>query len=391
MTDQQPTLDPAHVSADPRAAYDEARGRCPVAHDGDAWVALRHAEVVAAATDAATYSSAHPTRRAIPNSLDGDEHAAYRAIVDSFLTPQKVSREEPRSRRVAAQVIAALPRGEAFGAIKEIGTPFAVRAQCEWLGWPRELESELVAWMQENHAATRSGDREWNAEVAGRFDAMIRSLLDARRVSPDAAGPDSVTGEDVTSQVMRATVHGEPLTDAEIVSLLRNWTAGDLGSLAASTGVIAYLLATRSDVQRQFRERVTAGDKAWLEDAVNELLRIDDPFLSNRRVAAHDTELGGEQIAEGDRVVLAWTAANRDSSVFADPDAFDPMTNAPHNLVFGIGPHVCPARGLSLMELRVVVEELLSATDWIALAPGTEPVRETVPMGGWAEVNIVLS
>ena len=385
MTDHQPTLDADQVRTDPRAALDEARGRCPVAHDGDSWVALTHAEVVAAATNPATFSSKHPTRRAIPNSLDGEEHAAYRAIVDQFLTREKVVREEPRSRRVATEVVANLARGKAVRAIADIGTPFAVRAQCEWLGWPHELEGELVAWMAENHAATRSGDREWTAEVAGRFDAMIRRLLDARR------GPDGVTGDDVTSEVMRSTVSGEPLTDEEIVSLLRNWTAGDLGSLAASTGVIAYLLATRPDVQREFRQQVEAGNATWLETAVNELLRIDDPFLSNRRVATTDAELGGEHISAGDRLTLSWTSANRDLAVFPDPDAFDPVTNAAHNLVFGIGPHVCPARDLSLMELRVVVEELLGATEWIELAPGHEPVRESVPMGGWAEVEIVLS
>lgn len=385
MSDHQPTLDPAEVRNDPRAALDEARGRCPVAYDGQSWVALTHAEVVAAATDPETFSSKHPTRRAIPNSLDGEEHAAYRAIVDRFLTREKVVREEPRSRRVAAEVVAGLARGAAVRAVADVGTPFAVRAQCEWLGWPRELEPELVAWMAENHAATRSGDREWTADVAGRFDSMIRKLLDARR------GPEGVHGDDVTSEVMRSTVNGKPLTDEEIVSLLRNWTAGDLGSLAASTGVITYLLATRPEVQREFRERVEAGDATWLEDGVNELLRIDDPFLSNRRVATKDTELGSQQIAAGDRLTLSWTSANRDSTVFADPDAFDPIANAPHNLVFGIGPHVCPARGLSLMELRVVVEELLGATEWIELAPGHEPVRESVPMGGWAEVQIVLS
>ena len=385
MSDHQPTLDPAQVRNDPRAALDAARGRCPVAHDGDAWVALEHAEVVAAATDAAVFSSKHPTRRAIPNSLDGEEHAAYRAIVDRFLTREKVVREEPRSRRVATEIVAALARGETVRAIADIGTPFAVRAQCEWLGWPRELEPTLVEWMAENHRATRSGDRDWTAAVARQFDAMIHSLLDARR------GPEGVGGDDVTSEVMRSTVGGKPLTDQEIVSLLRNWTAGDLGSLAASTGVIAYLLATRPDVQREVRERVAAGDTTWVEAAVEELLRIDDPFLSNRRVATTDTQLGGEHIAAGDRLTLSWTAANRDPAVFPDPDAFDPVTNAARNLVFGIGPHVCPARGLSLMELRVVVEELLGTTEWIELAPGHEPVRESVPMGGWAEVEIVLT
>ncbi len=375
-------LDSEQVNKDPRAAYDQARGRCPVAHDGNAWVAMAHKEVVEVATNPTTYSSAHPTRRAIPNSLDGAEHAPYRAIVDKYLTRERVDREEPRSRRVATRVIAGLPRHTTVKAIAHIGTPFAVQAQCEWLGWPASMQDELVGWMSENHAATRSGDRTRTAAVAEHFDAMIHALIDPRRNKP---------ADDVTGEIVHETVNGQPLTDEEIVSILRNWTAGDLGSLAASVGVITYLLATRTDVQREFRSKVAAGDTAWLEIAVEELLRIDDPFLSNRRVATSDAHLGGQDIAEGDRVILSWTAANRDPAVFGDPDAFAPEDNAHANLVFGIGPHVCPARGLSLMELRVVVEELLASTTWIELAADSELVRETVPMGGWAEVEITLT
>lgn len=69
---------------DQRATYDALRSRCPVAHDDGRWIALRHAEVVAAATDPDTFSSQVGTRRAIPNSLDGDEHRAYRAVVDRY-------------------------------------------------------------------------------------------------------------------------------------------------------------------------------------------------------------------------------------------------------------------------------------------------------------------
>lgn len=366
---------------DQRAAYDALRARCPVARDGEPWLVLGHAEVVAAATDPVAFSSAVTTRRAIPNSLDGDEHTAYRAIVDRYLTSERVARVEPRCRAVAVDIVVGLPRGETVKTVAGIGVPFAVRSQSAWLGWSPGLEDELVGWMRDNHAATRSGDRARTAEVAARFDRMIRALLEERRGGP-------VT--DVTGELMQDTVHGRPLTDEELVSILRNWTAGDLGSLATSVGVIVHHLAATPDVQRELRALVTSGDTDGIEAAVEEILRIDDPFVSNRRTTTRDVELGGVLIPEGSRVLINWTAANRDPAVFGDPDAYDPAGNAAANLVFGIGPHVCPGRALTLMELRVVVDELLRRTEWIELARDRPAVRETPPVGGWARVPVVL-
>ena len=119
--------------ADQREVYDALRARCPVAHEDGAWVVLRHAEVVAAATDPATFSSAVGTRRAIPNSLDGAEHAAYRAVVDRYLTTERVAREEPQCRAHAAAIIDALPRDTTVKTIGGIGVPYAVRSQSAWL------------------------------------------------------------------------------------------------------------------------------------------------------------------------------------------------------------------------------------------------------------------
>lgn len=367
--------------ADQRDVYDALRATCPVAPEDGSWVVLRHAEVVAAATDPATYSSAVSTRRAIPNSLDGAEHAAYRAVVDRYLTPERVAREEPRCRTHAAAIVDALPRDTTVKTIGGIGVPYAVRSQSTWLGWPPDLEDELVTWMQDNHAATRSGDRARTAEVAEHFDRMIHTLLQARRGRPAA---------DVTGELLGETVDGRPLDDEEVVSILRNWTAGDLGSLATSVGVIVHFLATSPAVQREVRALVGAGDRGGVEAAVEEILRIDDPFVANRRVTTREVELGGETIPRGGRLLLNWTAANRDPLVFGDPDEYDPVGHAGANLVFGIGPHVCPGRDLTLMELRVVVEELLARTSWIEPAPDRPAVRETPPVGGWARVPVVL-
>ncbi len=374
-------IDTDHTWEDQRSSYDALRAKCPVAREDGRWVALRHAEVVSAATDAEAFSSRVTTRRAIPNSLDGTEHAAYRAVVDRYLTDERVEREEPQCRAHAAGIIDTLPRGATLMTIADIGTPYAVRSQSTWLGWPSELEDDLVEWMRDNHGASRSGSRDRMAEVAERFDKMIRTLLESRRDEP---------GIDVTGELLRETVDGRPLTTDEMVSILRNWTAGDLGSLAASVGVLVHFLAARPAVQQQVRALVEAGDREGLVAAVEEMLRIDDPFVSNRRVTTRAVTLGGEDIERGEQVLLNWTAANRDPLVFGDPDHYDPESNAGSNLVFGIGPHVCPGRALTLMELRVMLEELLTKTTWIELAPDQPAVRETPPVGGWARVPVVL-
>ena len=151
--------------------------------------------------------------------------------------------------------------------------------------------------------------------MAERFDHMIRALLETRRRAPII---------DVTGELLGDTVDGRPLTTEEIVSILRNWTAGDLGSLATSVGVLVHFLASWPSIQREVRTLVEAGDQVALVAAVEEILRIDDPFVSNRRVATRPVSLGGADMEEGDQVLLNWTAANRDPLVFGDPDRYDP-------------------------------------------------------------------
>lgn len=366
---------------DQRVQFDALRARCPVTLLDDAWLVLGHAEVVAAAADATTFSSAVSARRAIPNSLDGAEHAAYRAIVDRHLTADRVAEIEPVCREIADSIVAALVRDKTVKTIAGVGVPYAVRAQSAWLGWPTELEEQLVGWIRDNHDATRSGDRTQTAAVAARFDRLIGDLVEARRGR-------SVT--DVTGELMQERVYGRPLRDDEIVSILRNWTAGDLGSLATSVGVIVHFLASRPDVQQRVRRLVADGDQAGQEAAIEEILRIDDPFVSNRRRTTSAVDLGGVAIPESALVLLNWTAANRDPRAVPDPDGFDPEAHSEANLVFGIGPHVCPGRGLTLMELRVITERLLVGTTWIELSTERPAVREKAPVGGWARVPVVL-
>jgi cytochrome P450 len=366
------------VLADQRRAYDRMRRACPVAQSARGVALFRHADVVAAAGDPATFSSAASAHRMVPNSLDPPEHTRYRRVIDRFFTPDRMQALAPAIRRIAGDLVEALPRRVTIDAVTDIGYPFAVRAQAEWLGW-QGLEDDLIAWMHSNHAATRSQDRTRAAAVAAAFDEMVLAQVKRRRRLGDAAP------QDPTTELLRATVESEPLSDADIVSILRNWTAGDLGSIAASLGVVVYFLATHPDVQRALR-----GDPSSLASAIDEMLRIDDPFLANRRITLRATEVGGFAIDAGTRVYLNWASANRDEAVFGHADAFDPVRHAPHNLVYGIGSHACPGRPLATMELAAAAAALLGSTDRLELADDIEAVRETYPLGGWRRVPVRL-
>ena len=383
MTDHMPD-DLSATGRDLRAYTDELRPRHGVVRNvhGE-WVLLRHELVVQAALSDDRFSSAVSSHLHVPNGMDSAEHTAYREALDRFLTPEALAPFRERFRRVAAGLVASLARGVAVDAVSQVGVRFAVRAQSAWLGWPAELEDRLVDWVAENHAATRSGDRSWTQRVAESFDDLIRSVLEPRR---GVAHEDDA--DDVTARLMRTEVNGRPLTDAEIVSVLRNWTGGDLGSIAQCVGVLVHYLATHPAVQDHLRSGVA---DAELDATIDEILRIDAPFVSNRRVTTCPVTIGGAELPQGARVKLNWTSANRDEAVFGDPDAMDPERNADRNLVYGIGRHACPGRLLATLEMRIAMQELLAATSSIALDTQRPAERAVSPVGGWAIVPVVLS
>ena len=382
MTDHIPD-ELSVVGKDPRAYTDPLRPLHGIVRNAQGeWVLLRHALVVQAALDHERFSNAVSSHLQIPNGLDGDEHTAYRAALDVFLDGEALAPFHERFRRVAAELLAALPRGVAVDAVSQLGARYAVRAQSAWLSWPADLEERLVAWVAENHAATRSGDRAWTQRVAQSFDDIIRTVLDHCRGA--AREHDA---ENVTARLMRTEVNGKPLGEAQIVSVLRNWTGGDLGSMALCVGVLLHYLATQPALQSRLRAGVP---DAEFDAVIDEILRIDDPFVSNRRVTTCPVTIGGVALPEGARVKLNWTSANRDAAVFGDPDAMDPQRNAPHNLVYGIGKHVCPGRLLATLQMRILLRELLVATASITLDAQQPAERAISPVGGWAKLPVVL-
>ena len=156
---------------------------------------------------------------------------------------------------------------------------YAVRAMTTWLGWPAELDDTLVAWVADNNAATRSGELARTAEVAERFDAIIRSVVEPLQEHPD---------DSVTSRLVHDDSLGRRLEFDEVVSVLRNWTAGDLSSMAYCIGVVLDALIEHPELQDRLRQGVSRREFGAIAD---EILRADSPFVSNRRVTTCPVQL----------------------------------------------------------------------------------------------------
>jgi cytochrome P450 len=383
MTPQTPNdWDPraAQVLDDQIAAYDAMRQRCPVAHSDYLWWSLfRHADVLRVLEDEKSFSNAASNHLSIPNAMDPPEHTPYREIIDRYFEADAMSAFEPLCRNIAEALVRALPRNDSVELMEQFAQPFALRAQCAFMGWPDSLHEPLGHWIGRNHRATRAGDRSAMAQIAVEFDGHIKQQLVWRRDAGDKA-PD-----DVTSRLLREHIHGRPLSDEEIVSIVRNWTVGELGTIAASVGILVQYLAAHPALQIELRQRPDA-----LPAAIDEILRLHPPLIANRRVSTCPVEIGGRQIAAGERLTLIWASANRDEAVFGDPDHFDPEANGRHNLLYGAGVHVCPGAPLARLELRLILQALLAGTQEILPAPGPPPERAQFPASGFATLPIRL-
>jgi cytochrome P450 len=371
------------VLDDQIAAYDALRRRCPVGRsDYLHWSLLRHEGVMRALLDHETFSNAAFTHLTVPNGMDPPQHTAFRRIIEPYFAPEMMAAFEPACRDIAATVAARLPERGEMDVIPAVAEDFALRVQCAFMGWPDALHEPLRAWARRSAEATLARDPTQLAAVALEFDGHIRALLQERREAGQRAP------RDVTSRLMQERADGRPLTDPEIVSIIRNWTVGEVGTIAASVGIVLHYLAERPALQDGLR--ATPAD---LPAAIDEILRIHAPLIANRRVTTRPVVVGGRRIPAGERVTLIWASANRDEAAFGDPDAFDPARNQARNLLYGAGIHVCPGALLARLELRLIIGAVLRRTRRIVMLRGKPPQRAVYPGSGftrlplWVEAN----
>jgi cytochrome P450 len=361
----------------------------PTVHTPDGtgfWVLSRHADVLAAVSDAETFSSERAPGHdgggtliqdlpygfaagVLLNMTDDPGHRRIRALVTPALAPRALAGMAGDLRaRTAALLDAAIEAGEC-DFLTAVALELPLQATLQLLGVPAEDRHRLVAW---SGATLAYDDRELGEETEATREASAAMAAYAGQL---VAEKRRCPGDDVLSTLVTAEVEGdtgsrEPLSPLELsmaFSLLvaagsettRNAIALGVAALAEQPGQLAALRA----------------DRSLVGPATEEILRWSSPTLYNRRTATVDTIVGGVPIPAGDKVTLWWASANFDEAVFPEPSRFDVRRDPNPHLAFGYRSHFCLGAGLARLEIRIVLEELLDRVGTVELAGPIRRVR----------------
>lgn len=272
---------------------------------------------------------------------DPPQHTRYRKMVNRAFTVRSLAWMEPLVDEVADTLAAALPDDEVVDIMEAVTIPLPVWAIMRILGLDDKYRDDLRRWSDSSNASLGgklTADRwiETERDVL-EYQQVICRELDDRRENPR---------DDLLSTLVQAEPGETPLTNAELVWLIRELiVAGNETTIRALADIILNL-DTMPGVWDRLRD-----DEQFRRGVVEEGIRLAAPVMGLWRKATCDTEIGGVAIPAESTLFLAFSSANRDDSVFEDPNAFDPLRqNVREHLAFGHGIHVCVGAGLARIE-----------------------------------------
>lgn len=275
-------------------------------------------------------------------SRDPPTHTQYRKFVMPALSPGRLEGIEARIAERVERLFAEVPLGEAVDILPFLTVPLPLLTLAELLGVPAEAWHDLHRWTDafvgEDDPDFRQSPEAMQA-VMGEFIGFATALFDERRANP---------GPDIASLLANTEIHGEPVPLGDFVGNLILALVGGNETTRNSINHSLIAFANNPDQWDAIR-----ADPALLPNAVKEMVRYASPVIHMRRTATRDTELGGQAIRKGEKVVVFYPSGNRDPSIFADPDAFDITRPIRQHLAFGAGTHVCVGSRLAEMQLRL--------------------------------------
>lgn len=366
----------------PHEAYERLRREAPVfwheEPDGPGfWAVTKHRDVLEVSRDAATFSS-ETAGTQIPNlpkedlrgspdnlaNMDPPRHSQYRALVNQSFTPQGLRQVEEYVRETVSELLdAALAKGS-FDFMGDVASRLPMTIILRMVGVPTQDQGQIARWVGR---LLVPDDPEFAATEAERIAVWTSFTAYAHALAADRRGTPR---DDLLSRLMAAEVDGQKLTYDEFgqffVLLLAAGT--HTTSLSLGTGMLA--LIEHPDQRAKIVE-----DPSRIDGAVDEMLRFNPPLLHFRRTATRDTELCGQQIRKGDKVVIWYSAANRDEDVFVDPNRFDIERSPNDHIAFGYGPHFCLGQALARMQLKIALGESVRRMPELRVDGAIERIR----------------
>jgi cholest-4-en-3-one 26-monooxygenase len=290
--------------------------------------------------------------------MDPPKHDRIKALFQRGFTPKRIAEHEADIRAIAVKVLDGLEGRERCDLVEDVAQPVVSRVISSFMGLPEE-DDRLWANLMNNVLGAGDPDRTpdgvdvvMQRDVPEIFE-RCRRLIEDRRANPT---------DDLTSVLVHAEVDGEKLEEHEIVMGFFLLMAAGNDSTKAT-----YCSGMRAIMEDPEQRALLLDDPQLIPDAVEEALRMFPAFAHFRRTATKDTVLHGQEIKEGEKVVMWYVSSNRDESRFEDADSFDLRRRAEHQAFGAGGRHYCLGTALARLELRILIEETLKRYPQIAI------------------------
>jgi cholest-4-en-3-one 26-monooxygenase len=361
-------LDRDFYAGDPNPTFAQMRAQEPVYRDEvtGLWALFLHEDVVWAERNRELLSSmpgSRPLTPPQPSMIDSDDplHLRRRHEVDRAFAKSRVPAYEDWIRSIVTELLDAIaPKGEC-DIVRDLASPLPTAVIADLLGVRREDRETLQHW---SDVMVSGADGPANVtpevlEAAAAYYAYMSEVIEDRKSSPR---------DDLISKLCHAQDGGLSNEEMWGEALLLLVGGNETTRNVISGGIEALL---RDPSQRQ----ILIEDPSKIPSAVEECIRWVTPVINMARTATDDVEIRGRTIPAGDEILLMYTSANRDESVFDRPDEFDVLRDPNPHVAFGYGTHYCLGAGLARLEIRVVLEELLARFPDMELADSRTDVR----------------
>ena len=342
------------------------------------WHVFQHADVQRVLSDWQTFSSERSEPGSGPESAlgaslistDPPRHRQLRTLVTQAFTPKAVEDLAPSIANIVDSLLdQAAEHGEEIDLIADLATPLPVTVIAQLLGIPVADRARFKEWSDAvvSHAfattAMSFGD------AMREMGAYFLALLGERRINPR---------DDLISALLRAQVDAVQLNELELLGFCALLlVAGN----ETTTNLIGNAVLSLDDAAEQRQALIEA--PTLVADAVEEALRHRSPVQSMFRTAKRAAEIGGQSMP-AESWVVAWIgSANRDETVFPDPDSFDLHRNTQRHIAFGYGIHFCLGAPLARVEARIALQALYQRFPALKIAPNArlEPLESTIVYG----------
>ena len=344
--------------ADPWSQLARLRSECPVARTasyGGFWVLTGYEEIRQVATDDETFSSAETLvippkknvgQKSIPAEMDAPEFLAFRKVLHPMLSPAAVDRMTPVIERFVHAAIDDFIETGSCDFVHDFADPVPAMTTLYKLGLPVELWKDFSVPLHQVVFLRQDSPRRVNVAEGLQFVAQtIRDTIAARRKSPR---------DDMISYMLNATVDGRPVTDHEVKEMATLIVQGGFDTTGSAISNALIQMDNDRDLRRHLIE-----EPSLMASAVEEFLRFEAPQMAMARTATKDVVIGDRHISAGDLVLMVWASANRDDSVFDDPDRIVPDRFPNRHVTFGLGAHRCLGSNLARRQMQVALQGVL--------------------------------